>query len=90
MCRLRRPPFLYMDNWFDSLVNAAAGYFGNEQKNDAAIELAKVGVQPVGTTPTPAAAATAAQWIPGVSNGLVIAGGAGLLALVVVVVIAKR
>lgn len=80
-------------NILDKLISGAAGYFGEQQKHDNAVELAKLGLQPV-AAPTPSAAvvsATAApsQLIAGVSNTVVFAAGAGLLALVVVVLVKK-
>ena len=83
----------------NQLLGDAAGYFGEQQKQDAQIELAKLGFNPVtgqATTPTTtpststAAAAPAAQWIPGVSNGVVIAGGAALVLGIVLVVALRK
>ena len=67
----------------NSLLTAAAGYFGNQQQTTAQLQLAKINgaTQQATTAQTLAAQTTASQWIPGVSNGLVIIGGISLIGL---------
>ena len=80
-------------DFLNNLLAQAAGYFGAKEQADAKLELARLGVNQAAVNTAGAsnvAAAQTAQWIPGVSNGVVIAAGAGLLALAVVVVVAKK
>jgi hypothetical protein len=80
---------------FNDLLSAAAGYFGDKTKADAQVQLAKANLgaaaQQANTAQAQATAAQTSQWIPGVSNGLVVGAGIGLVALgLVVTVFATR
>lgn len=85
-------------NFLDNLLTTAAGYFGADQANDAKVKLAQLGVNPntgtsnvADTAKATTSAQLASQWIPGVSNVVVIGAGVGVLALgVVALLVATR
>lgn len=83
-------------DFLNNLLTTAAGYYGDQQAANAQLKLAQTGLQTQqAATQQAQAAATqaqtqASQWIPGVSNGLVIGAGLGLVALGLIVVLAKK